>query len=124
MFDRQFTYFDFAGSNIGNYNGNQVNLIDRGTLLTDDDVTIALPRNLEVNKTYQATRNTPFFYLNSRFGGEDFTANGSNGTSGSFTVTELGSNNSYIRGTFNFKALANNGRMIKVTRGRIATILY
>lgn len=119
-----FTYSDFAGSSLDTYNGNQVNLIGSGTLFTDDDVTILLPRNLEVNKTYQATRNTPFFYLNSRFGGEDFTANGSNGTSGSFTVTELGSNNSYLRGTFNFKGLANNGKMIKVTRGRVATILY
>jgi hypothetical protein len=113
----------WAVGGIETYNGKSVYTIGT-TIINNDQMAMVLPRDLEVNKTYEASQNFPFFYNDSMFDGLDYIANGSNGTSGSFTVTELGSDKSYIRGTFTYKAAASNGKTIKVSNGRLATGLY
>ena len=47
-----FTFTSLAGSIIRSHNGNEVNYIGSYPILTDDEVSLILPRKLEVNKTY------------------------------------------------------------------------
>ena len=49
-----------------------------------------------------------------------FSATGLNGTSGSFTVTEIGANVTYLRGTFNFLGISTGGTRANITNGRLA----
>lgn len=85
---------------------------------------ITLPTSVSNNQIYNASETILFKYLHSDFFQEIiFTANGLNGTTGTFTVTEIGPNKSYIRGTFSFIGKSENRVVKKITNGRLAIAL-
>lgn len=100
--------------------GNQVLIV--GGIVGTSSIIITLPNRLAVNQTIAASTLNQFLYSPDLSNANPilFSANGLNGTSGSFTVTEIGANGAYLRGTFNFLGISSAGTRANVTNGRLA----
>jgi hypothetical protein len=100
--------------------GNPVLLV--GGVVGTSTIVLTLPNRLALNQTIPASTTNQFFYSPDLSNASPilFSATGLNGTSGSFTVTEIGANGTYLRGTFNFLGISTGGSRANVTNGRLA----
>jgi hypothetical protein len=100
--------------------GNQVLLV--GGVVGTSTIIMTLPNRLSLNQTIPASTVNQFLYSPDLSNASPilFSATGLNGTSGSFTVTEIGANGTYLRGTFNFLGISTGGTRANITNGRLA----
>ena len=100
--------------------GNPVFIVT--AVIGTENVSLILPNRLATNQTVSASTSNPFIYSPDISSSNPilFAANGLNGTSGSFKVTEVGPNGTYLRGTFNFIAQSIGGTKVNITNGRLA----
>jgi len=100
--------------------GNPVFIIS--AVVGTENITLILPNRLATNQTVPASTSNPFIYSPDLSSSNPilYAANGLNGTSGSFKVSEVGPNGAYLRGTYSFNGQTAGGTKVAVTNGRLA----